>query len=121
MLLKPDDLFKLDDLLAGLFQRGPLNWEGKGQGGWIRGSQKQDFPRRYHDGRRWHGGHFQHLRKSEGITHSHLSGSSKLKLGHLIKYLCILWQMYVDPVRKQKNKLFPNELVSVWWIKSLKI
>lgn len=29
-VLKADDVFKLDDLLAGLFQRRPLNQEGKG-------------------------------------------------------------------------------------------
>ena len=25
--------------------------------------------------------------------------------------------MYVDPVSRQKNKLFPNELFSSWWTK----
>ena len=85
-VLKPDDVSKLEEFLAGLFQRGPSNGEGKGAEDAGLGVSETRLPKEISG----HRGHFQHLRKSEAITHSHLSGSSKLKLSHLTKHLYYL-------------------------------
>ena len=76
MLLKPDDLFKLDDLLAGLFQRGLRNWEGKGQGGWVRGVSETRLPKEI---ARWQKVAWRSFSTSQKIRRNHTFTSIWLK------------------------------------------